>query len=609
MNDRARHRLAQHLKLAEQLGAQTVTITGEDVADEIVRYAQSRNVTKIVIGKAGHTPWYRFWQQSVVNRLIARSGDIDVYVIRGVEERVAQTPPPGQRRPRPLRPYAGGAALLAAATALGLAIDQLGFTEANVVMSYLLAVVLTAVLIGRGPAIFASFLAVLLFNFFFTEPRYTLVVQDPEYLFTFVVMLLVALMVSALTLRIRNQVSLARERERRTEVQYRVSQALANTSGRLQIAMAGEQQLAMIFGGEIVLFGPVDDVLHPLVRRGHGFAESPAELEAARWVYEHRQIAGRGTDTLPAAQALYVPLLASDMVFGVLGWRPADDADLLSLDRRQLLESFASQIALALERDRLAQEAQRILAEAETERLRSSLLSAVSHDLRTPLAAIAGSSSTLLTSKLDDATRHELASTIFEESDRLARLVDNLLHLTRIESGHLKVEKQWQPLDEVIGSALGRVRAALGSRAVQTMVPADLGLVPLDGLLIEQVLVNLLDNAAKYTPADSPITVIARPCEDGVEVEVADRGPGLDESERELIFDKFYRSARVASDRGRGAGLGLAICRAIVRAHDGRIVAQPREGGGTRFVFTLPVHGKPPDLDTGEQAEDGSNHA
>jgi two-component system sensor histidine kinase KdpD len=592
MDERARHRLGTHLKLAERLGAETVTITGEDVVEETVRYAQARNVTKIVIGKTGRTPWYRFWQRSLVERLIAQSGDIDVYVIRGVEERLE---PPPSTAPKPINwwSYIAATAVLAAATALANPLHAWGLTDPNIVMTYLLAVVIVAVRIGRGPAVYSSFLAVALFNFFFTTPYYTFVVDNPQYIVTFVFMTAVALIVSALTLRVRSQASVARERARRTEVQYRVSQALASTSGPYQIAVTAEEQLSTIFGGEIALFAEEDGTLHPLVRRGHGFAESPGESEAARWVFEHAQSAGRGTDTLPNCHALYLPLQGADVTVGVIGWKPQRDTD-LSIERRQLLESFATQLALALERDRLAHDAQRILAEADTERLRSSLLSAVSHDLRTPLAAIAGSASVLLESNPDAETRTDLARTICEEANRLAMLVENLLHLTRIESGSIKVEKQWQPFDEVVGSAIRRLAAALRCHPVETELSPDVELVPMDGLLIEQVFVNLLDNAAKYTPDGSPITISARTTPGGVEVVVADRGPGLNEVERNMAFDKFYRSSHITSDRGRGAGLGLAICRAVVQAHGGRIWAESREGGGSRFLFTLPFDVPPP---------------
>jgi len=609
LDDRGRYRIGQHLKLAQSLGAETVTITGEDVAEEIIRYAQSRNVTKIVIGKPGQAPRFRFWHRSVVDRLIARSGDIDVYVIRGVEEESVEPSPVTGKTPLSWRDFAAAAGTLALATAAALGLRAAGLTEPNIVMTYLLAVVTVAVWLGRDPAIMASILAVLLFNFFFTEPYYTFVARDTQYIYTFTIMLLVSLVVSALTARLRRQITVAREQERRSEAHYRVSQALARATGRLQLALVAREQLATIFGGEVALFATDNGLLLPLAHGGRGFDESPAELEAARWVFEHGKVAGRGTDTLPNSRALYLPLQGADVAVGVLGWCPRDDRDLLSLERQRLLETFANQIALALEHDSLTQEAQRILTEAETERLRSSLLSAVSHDLRTPLAAIAGSASALLEQQLDGRTRTELARTIHDESDRLLRLVENLLHLTRLESGHMKVTKEWQPLDEVVGSAIHRLRTMLEFHRVETFIPSDLGFVPLDGILIEQVLVNLLDNAVKYVPVGSAITIRARRALLGVEVAVEDRGPGLQEDERERVFDRFYRSSRVSSDRGRGAGLGLAICKAIIEAHGGKIWAEGREGGGSRFVLTLPVEGAPPHIVGGDRHGEGDEDA
>ncbi|MBN1341763.1 MAG: sensor histidine kinase KdpD [Phycisphaerae bacterium] len=594
-DDADRNRLAAHLKLAERLGAETVTVTGEDVAEEIIRYAQSRNVTKIVIGKTGESKWYLPWHRSIVDRLIARGGDVDVYVIRGVEDR--QVGPPFRSRDRwdPWA-YVKAAFLLTSATTVALVFDALGLSDADLVMTYLLAVVAVAAWLGRGPAIASSIASVLLFNFFFTTPYYTLAVDNPEYVYTLVVMLAIALVVSALTARIRRQAELSRERERRTEALYRVSHRLAGVSGRLQLVAAVQEQLSTMFRGQIAIFLPDNGALRALPGASTGFAEQENERAAAQWVFEHRRVAGRGTDTLPDSRALYLPLIGPESTVGVLGWCPEVQEHLLNLERRQLLETLATQIALALERDRLAQEAQRILAQAEAEKTRSSLLSAVSHDLRTPLAAIAGSASSLVEDELDAETGRELAQTIYEESDRLSRLVENLLHLTRIESGSVTVEKQWQPIDEVIGSAIRRLDMMLRDRQVRIDVPDDLPMVAIDGLLIEQLLVNLLDNAVKYSPDGSPIDLIVRPRPDGTEMAIGDRGPGLDEPERELVFDKFYRSLTARSDRGRGAGLGLAICRAVVQAHGGRIWAEPREGGGTLFKFLLPPNGRPPEV-------------
>ncbi len=589
-DDRRRRHLADNIALAERLGAEVVALTGRDVAEEIVRYAHSHNVTKIVIGRGDDKWWRRFWWRSVTDRVIAMSSEIDVHVVRGAEtESAFSRPALGTRGGS--RDYLMAAGLLVLASGVSAVFDRLGLTDANLVMTYLLAIVLSATWWGRGPAIASSVASVLLYNFLFTTPYYTLEVDDPQYVYTFVVMLTIALIVSALTSRAREQARLASDREQRTEALYRVSHALASTSGRLQLVAVAQEQLGAILGGQVVVLLPQGDSLRPLLSQGRGIAESPVEHEAARSAFVNRRMAGRSTDTLSAAQAIYVPLPGLDLTVGVLGWQPEDDKYLVDAAQRQLLDAVSTQVALALERDRLAQETQRILTEADAERARSSLLSVVSHDLRTPLAAIAGSASSLVMDRLDAETRNELARTIYEEADRLSRLVENLLHLTRIESGAMKVEKQWQPLEEVVGSALRRIEPALRGHEVRLDLPSDLPLVPMDGLLIEQVLVNLLDNAARYSADGSPIDLSARRTATGVQVTIADRGPGLGEAEKERVFEKFYRGVTVRSDRGRGVGMGLAICRAIVAAHGGSIWVESRNGGGACFNFVLPVDG------------------
>jgi two-component system sensor histidine kinase KdpD len=310
----------------------------------------------------------------------------------------------------------------------------------------------------------------------------------------------------------------------------------------------------------------------------------------------HRQMAGRGTATHPGAKALYLPLMASGGTVGVLGVRPEDSHSLEAPEHLHQLETFANQIALALERARLADEAQHAQVQAEADRLRSSLLSSVSHDLRTPLASITGAASSLLEAgtALDASTHRELLETIQEESERLGRLVNNLLQMTRLESGALQLRKDWHPLEEIVGAALGRLKRALGDRPVTTRMPEDLSLVPIDDVLIEQVFINLVDNAIKYTPAGSAIEIAAWTGESAVTVEVADHGPGLTPGEEQRVFEKFYRGDPAAT---RGAGLGLAICRGFVQAHGGRIWAENRRGGGAAFRFTLPLTGTPPVLE------------
>ena len=598
MDEHACHQLAMHMRLAEQLGAETVTLAGQDVVAELIDYAQSRNVTKIVIGKTGQAKWYRVWRRSLVDRLIARSGDIDVYVIRGVEE---QTPAgkPATTPPIDYRGYARATAVMAAATTVAWAFHRGGLSDADLVMAFLLGVVYIAARLGRGPSIYASVVAVLLFNFLFTPPHYTFTVTDTKYIFTFVVMFSIGVMISALTSRIKEQAELSRRRERHTEALYRLSRRLAGTLGSHQLVAAAEAQLAEMVGGEVVIFLPDEhQTLHPALRRGQGFAEHPTEVAVALWVYERGRLAGAGTDTLPNAQALYLPLVGPEGTVGVLAIHRSQVERLSTPEQRQLLETFASQIALALERDRLAEEAQRVLAQAQAEHLRSALLSSVSHDLRTPLAAIAGASSSLLTStSMDDPTRRELLQMVYEEAERLSRLVENLLYMTRVESGHMTVHKQWQPLEEVVGTALTRLSQPLSAHAVHIQIAADFPFVPVDGILLEQVLINLLDNAAKYAPAGTPIDLHAWIDAGEALVQVADRGPGLAAEDLGHVFEKFYRGAHTTATGSRGAGLGLAICSAIIQAHGGRIWAENRPGGGACFPFSLPLEGQPPSVE------------
>jgi two-component system sensor histidine kinase KdpD len=323
-------------------------------------------------------------------------------------------------------------------------------------------------------------------------------------------------------------------------------------------------------------------------------AREASEVAVGQWVFEHGRVAGQGTETLPGAAGLYVPLLGSRGTVGVLGLRSGDLRSLHAPERLHQLETFAGQTALAIERARLAEDAEQAQVRAETERLRNSLLSSVSHDLRTPLASITGAASTLLEAgeQLDAATRRDLLEALHEESDRLNRLVQNLLEMTRLEAGALVPRTAWHSVEEVVGAALGRFGKALADRPVTTRIPADLPLVPMDDVLIEQVLINVIDNAIKYTPAGSPIEIGAEDGDGSVVVEVADRGPGLPPGDERLIFEKFHRSGPAPS--ARGAGLGLAICDGIVRAHGGRIWAENRPGGGVSIRFALPVKDVPP---------------
>jgi two-component system sensor histidine kinase KdpD len=594
--DADREQLERTLQLAEQLGGETATLTGSDVAEEVLSYAHRRNVTKLVVGKPTEPRWRTLVHGAFVERIIRGSGEIDVYVITGSgEDEPARTraAPRAAMRKRKFGYAAlvvGGCSLVAAFLADHLAL-------ANLIMVYLLGLIVVAALWGRGPAVLASVLSVLAFDFFFVPPRLSFAVADTQYLFTLSVMLAVALVISNLTARVRDQAEAARARERRTAALYAVSRACASAGETYDVVRIAGQRLAEVFESEVAIFLPHrDGRLAAAFAENAPFASDPKETSVAQWVFDHANRAGRGTSTLPGSVALYLPLLVSTGAVGVLGVRPGGDGKPLDSERLHLLEAFASQIALAVERTNLAAEAQAAELQAETESMRSALLASVSHDLRTPLAAIGGASSTLLRAEisLPEASRRELLQSINEEAERLNRFIANLLDMTRLEAGAITVRKEWQPVEEVIGAALGQLDAALAGREVRTHVSDSLPLVPLDTALVVQALANLLENAVKYTPAGSPIEIGARIEKDCVVFEVSDRGAGIATGEEGRVFDKFYRLANGSAQPG--AGLGLAICKAIAAAHGGTASAANRPAGGAVFSIRLPLGGTPPEL-------------
>jgi two-component system, OmpR family, sensor histidine kinase KdpD len=610
----AAEQVEAHLRLAESLGAQTATLAGAHVADEVVAYAHRHNVTKIVVGKPTHPRWRDLLYGSLVDDVIRKSGDVDVYVITGDEgdarPKAAGAPlePAGARR---WREYAWAAVAVVAATLAARAMVPRE-DRADVVMVYLFAVVVASFRLRRGPSTFAALSSIAAFDFFFVPPVLTLAVVDLRHVITFATMLLVALSVSSLAHRVRGQAEAAREREQRTASLYAASRDFAGTTGRAAIARAAERHVHDLFGGEALIVAP-DEAgrLGPLAAAAAASSSFWGEKErgVARWAFEHRRPAGRGTDTLPSAEALYVPLVASRGSVGVLGLRPPAGLPPTDPARRRQLEALASQTALALERALLVEEAQIAQLAVERERLRTALLSSVSHDLRTPLASITGASSTLLDDgrALPDDVARDLQQTIYQEAARLNRLVSNLLDMTRVTAGAVAVKKEWQPLEEPVGAALTRLEGELRGRPVETRLPRDLPLVPIDAVLVEQVFVNLLENAVKYSPPGSPVAVGAFAGDGAITAYVDDRGPGVPAADAQRVFEMFFRGDRA---KGSGTGLGLAICHGLVAAHGGRIWVEPVAGGGASFRFTLPLDGPaepapaPPDEPSDEAPPD-----
>jgi two-component system sensor histidine kinase KdpD len=502
------------------------------------------------------------------------------------------------------RGYLASAAFVGAATAAG-ALGRKHLALPDLVMLYLLTIMLAATLFGRGPSLVAATLSVLAYDFFFIPPFFTFVVEDERHLLTFAMMFVIGLLISGLTLRVRRHEHEARAREARTAALYGLSRDLGAALDAAGAARVLARHASETFRGGSAVMMP-ERAGGPLVVVAQSDAGLPLgadEMAAARWAFDNGQRSGAGTATCPAARFACVPLRAGAEVLGVLA-QSTPTAAPSGAEPWRFLEVFAQAAALALQRARLAEEAEAAALRARTEEMRSALLSAVSHDLRTPLAAITGAASTLREAGgARGSEQAELLETICEEADRLERLVRNLLDMTRLESGALEVKRDWVPLEEIVGSALTRLEGALAGRAVRADLPAELPLVSADAVLLEQVFVNLFENVAKYTPAATGLEIAARARADGgVEIEVADRGPGLPAGAESRLFEKFFRAQHAGVP---GAGLGLAICRGIVQAHGGQISAENRAGGGALVRIVLPSAGKPPPVPADEGALDG----
>jgi two-component system, OmpR family, sensor histidine kinase KdpD len=587
--------LAEHMRLAESLGAETVTLSGHKASEEILNYARQRNVSKIIVGKPTHPRWKDKLLGSQLDEIVRGSGDIEIYVITGDS---AESPVKPGIRPHPpkIKPREWYWCILAVAISTALAGLMFPyFDRTDIAMIYLLGIVVMSTRTGRGPALAATLLSVAAFDFFFVPPYFTFDVSDIRFVVTFGVMFVVAVVITQLTLRIREQSEASRKRERSTAALYALSRGLARERKKERIFDIAVKHIGDVFQSRIVILIADEQGELAVSKTDVGtFAVDHKELGVARWVFDNRKSAGLGTDTLPGARALYLPMVASSSVVGVIGVLPENSKNGFDPEEIHFLESFVNQTAMAMERVMLAKEAHEERLKAEAQNVRNTFLSSVSHDLRSPLAVVAGAASTLLEKEasLDRPARLELLRTIREETDRLEGIIRNVLNLTRLESGAISVRKEWQPLEEIIGVVLNRLSERLKGRPLELKIPSDLPLIPFDTLLMEQVLSNLLENALRHTPTGTPVEITVTPQKSAVMIEIADRGPGIPAHEEEAIFSKFTRGTKTRM----GAGIGLSICRVIVEAHGGRIWAENRPGGGAAFKFVIPVEGTPPSM-------------
>jgi len=597
LSEEKRDRIADTLRLAEALGGDAVTLPsdGHRIAEDVIGYAQANNVTQIIIGKSARTRWFEILHGSVVHDLVRRSGNISVHVIAG--DTVAGHPIP-KKSTRPAeqdkafdpRPY--GAALVAVAVALALAeLIQAWIGATNSDLVFLTAVVAVAVRFGLWPSLLASLASALAYNFFFLPPIYTFTIADPHNVTAFGIFTLVAVIVSSVAARGRTQTVATMERARTTESLYAFSRKLAGAGTLDDVLWATAYQTALMLKVRVVLLLPERGTI--AVKAGYPPEDilDDADIAAAKWAWENNRVAGRGSDTLPGAKRLFLPMHTGRGAIGVMGIDNDKPGPLLTPDQRRLLDALADQGALAIERVRLVEEMDRVERDAETERLRSALLTSISHDLKTPLAAVLGSAGTLrdLADKLSAGEKAELLGTIIDESERLNRFIANLLDMTKLESGAIVPNVALHDLGEIVGSALRRASRILSRHEVELDLAPDLPMLELDAVLFEQVLFNLLDNAAKYAPPETTIRIQGWRNGDAVCLRVLDEGSGIPPADLEHIFDKFYRAQKTDQVRA-GTGLGLAISRGFVEAMHGTIVAANRsDRSGAMFTIALPI--------------------
>ena len=600
LDEAARDRIAECQRLAQRLGGEAVTVPAADVTQGLIDYARDNNFTHIVIAKSRRSPWSELWRGSNTHRLLRRAGDFHVHVIAEPQREIAHgaddeleiggaVSARAETSPD-FGPYIGSLGMVAVALVTGLGMQQ-WLAVQNIALVFLTAVLGAAIAYGLMPSLFACLASVLAYNFFFLPPLYTFTIADPENVVALFFFAIVAVIASNLTARMRAQALAARQRAKTTDDLYQFSRKLAAVVTMDELLWATAYQIALMLKVRVVLLLPEGESI--AVRAGYPPEDmlDEADLAAAKWCWQNNRPAGRDADTLPGSKRLFLPIRTGRGAVGVVGIDNDKPGPLLTPDQRRLLDALLDQTALAIERINLAEDLDHAKIAAETDRLQSALLTSLSHDLRTPLASILGSATSLDSygARLDAAAMKELTGTIREEAERLNRFIANLLDMTRLESGAVVPQTGPVDLGELVGSALERTGKILSQHRITIDIPAELPMLELDPVLFEQVLFNLLDNAAKYAPPGSLVRIEAHDEHSSARLSVIDEGPGIAHDDLERIFDKFYRVR--AQDRQRaGTGLGLAICRGFIEAMGGSIIAENRrDRSGAAFTLTLPV--------------------
>ncbi len=599
-----KEQLDSHFNLAEQLGGEVVTVYGNNAIEQIIQYAKFRNVTKIIIGKNHKKPnnLFHFYAKDIVDKLMESNSYIDVYVIpnstfdKKREKTIKKNKPKFKISKKEILI---AVLIMLITTIVALCIDYLGFSAANVIMIFILGVIIVNIKTrGYILGFICSIVSILLFNYLFTEPRYSLEVYDKSYIATFPIMLIVTFTIGTLTSKIQREALNSSKRENITQILYRVSRKLLSATGTADVVGIGIKYLSRLLERTVICYlGQENKLSTPFIYTATKGEKdrtllSKDEEAVAYWTFLNDKECGAGTNTFHGAKGYYMPLKSHGKVLGVLGVSCINGP--LKPEQKFIFETVASQIYIALDREILAEIQKKSNLEIESERLRSNLLRSISHDLRSPLAGIKGSVSTIIETGnlISEKTRGELLQSVYDDTEWLIRLVENLLSMTRFDGGDMKVKKDTELVEEVVYEAVQRISKRSTAHEIKVTVPEAVIMAPMDGSLIEQVLINLIDNAIKFTPKNSLIEVKVYENEKDIIFEVIDNGTGIAEDILPHIFDRFFTNGDKISDSRRGVGLGLAICKSIVEAHGGTIIADNRESQeGAIFKFNIPKEG------------------
>ena len=599
LDETNKKRLKQNMKLARQLGAKVEIVSGDDVPYQIAEFARLSGVTKIVIGRSAAVKKHLIRKPTLTEKLIAHAPNIDIHIIPdGIEVTHYEAPAPKKMIESrfSFRDLIISVGLLIAATLLGYVFFGLGFTEANIITVYILGVLLISILTKyRAYSLASSLVSVILFNFFFTEPYFTMKAYEKGYPATFAIMFVSAFISSTLAIKLKDHAKKSAQSAYRTKILFDTNQLLQRADSESDIIAIAAHQLMKLLKRDIIIYPVVNnDIGEANIFLSDGDEDEIKDIiidekEVAQWVLENNHQAGATTDIFSKAKFLYFAIRVNDKIYGIVGIHINEKA--IDSFESSILLSILGECVISLENKKIAREKEESELLAKNEKMRANILRAISHDLRTPLTSISGNADNLLSNSdgFDSDTKHQIYTDIYNDSVWLTNLVENLLSVTRLEDGNMKLNKSAELIDEIIAEALNHINKRSVEHKITVCESDDILLVDVDARLIVQVIINIVDNAIKYTPKGSEITISTQKKDKMLSVSIADNGNGITDDIKDKVFDMFYTGANKIADSRRSLGLGLALCKTIISAHGGEITVSDNNPHGAVFTFTMPV--------------------